>query len=423
MSFCLNCGKRNCLRTSRFLITVVVIFLSAIVCVIPTVSAQSVEVSLAQNPPTRVLVGRDLTVTVSATYDLGYNGKYLTLLVWNLGTTAYATGTSSSDVCMSNAGTEYSDSAACTFIPTSSTGSVTIAFNLQFNTAQTYQLEGAAGITDSSGNVIALTATPASGICQYQFCGAPAPFDITATDQLEFTVEANTPSPLSVLVDGVSTYAGSTNDLYPGIHSVSVPSVIQIGSSERAVFMHWSDGSTDVNRSMNLQDDTTLTADYVTQYRLILITSPVNVTGAGWYNSGSTATLSIPSSYFFLWTFQGWYENGKLITSSDNSSIVMNAPHSITARWGLDYILLSELLAAIAVVVFGVAYSRKKRMPTTKTIMPESKPMTVAEEAATITQPSSPVTRSKGKNEMFCKHCGNVIPRDSKFCKECGEVV
>lgn len=25
------------------------------------------------------------------------------------------------------------------------------------------------------------------------------------------------------------------------------------------------------------------------------------------------------------------------------------------------------------------------------------------------------------KDEMFCKHCGSTIDRDSKFCKECGK--
>jgi len=105
----------------------------------------------------------------------------------------------------------------------------------------------------------------------------------------------------------------------------------------------------------------------VTQYSLALVSSQENATGAGWYDSGSVATFSLPTNrYQLFWIFQGWYEDGHPITTSSTGSIVMDSANTITAQWGLDYVLLGTVIAVIAVVtVLGLLY-HKKRLPPTR---------------------------------------------------------
>src|SRR5208283_1082254 len=128
------------------------------------------------------------------TYNLGYNGKYFIVFIWDTDAKTFASGTASSaDMCMSLSGTQYADSASCELAPASSTGSVTVTFNLQFNAAKTYQLEANAGIEDASTNVLALTNDSGSSTCALQFCGTFQPFDITVSNQLQLAVETNSP--------------------------------------------------------------------------------------------------------------------------------------------------------------------------------------------------------------------------------------
>lgn len=146
----------------------------------------------------------------------------------------------------------------------------------------------------------------------------------------------------------------------PGSHTISLPALILVGNSMRFRFETWSDGLTDPTRILDLEADTSLTANYVTQYQLTLTSAQGNVTGSGWYDLGSVATFSAPPSSP-LWTFQGWYEGDRQVTSSINGSITMNAPHSLTARWAVDYTILGSIVGVVVMATVGLAYYGKRR--------------------------------------------------------------
>jgi hypothetical protein len=59
------------------------------------------------------------------------------------------------------------------------------------------------------------------------------------------------------------------------------------------------------------------------------------------------------------WKFQGWYENGELLTRSINGSIIMRQPHYLIAQWEPDY-TLPVLLFTIAALLALVLYVRRK---------------------------------------------------------------
>jgi len=60
--------------------------------------------------------------------------------------------------------------------------------------------------------------------------------------------------------------------------------------------------------------------------------------------------------------FQGWYENGNLITSSSTGTISMNQAHTLTASWKQNYTLPEAVAAALTLVIFvSVVFFTAKR--------------------------------------------------------------
>ncbi|RLE59135.1 MAG: hypothetical protein DRJ32_05190, partial [Thermoprotei archaeon] len=84
-------------------------------------------------------------------------------------------------------------------------------------------------------------------------------------------------------------------NLVEGSYQVKVPEILSLGD-ERYVFNEWSDGETDATRTIELEDDLDLTAEYTRQF-YVRVTSPYGTTsGEGWYDEGSTATISVSST-------------------------------------------------------------------------------------------------------------------------------
>ena len=198
------------------------------------------------------------------------------------------------------------------------------------------------------------------------------PFQISVTPTPLLYVKV--PSAVSVSVDGVTKAPGSIDGtpLTVGQHVLSVPGLLNANNSTRLKFDHWSDGSTSTNRSALAQSDIGLEAFYVTQHPLILNSSLRVTSGADWYDSNSNATFSVTPSYVPMdgvmgmlgarIAFQGWYENGNLITSSSTGTIAMNQAHTLVASWQPDYTIPEAVAAALALVIFvGVAFFTAKR--------------------------------------------------------------
>jgi len=197
-------------------------------------------------------------------------------------------------------------------------------------------------------------------------------FQITVTPTPLLFVKV--PSAVSVSVDGVTQPPGSIDGapLTVGQHALSVPSIVTASNNTQLKFDHWSDGSTSPNRSALAQSDVGLEAFYVAQYPLILNSSLGVTSGADWYDSNSNATFSVTPSYVPMngligmlgarVAFQGWYENGSLITSSSTGTISMNQVHTLTASWEPDYTLPEAAAATIIIIVVVSCFRAKTRL-------------------------------------------------------------
>jgi len=189
-------------------------------------------------------------------------------------------------------------------------------------------------------------------------------------DLLLGTLTLDLPNQVKGSVDKKYFVSGySQVPLSPGLHTIMLPPVVSIDEKSRLSFDHWSDGSKSPNRTVTLTPETTLKANYATQY-LLTVDSFIPIKGSGWYDKGSTVTVSAPTSSPIIaelwivggqWVFDGWYKDGAYITNSRSSSITIDGSHLLQARWHQDYTGLIVLLTLLGLAAFVLIYRRKKR--------------------------------------------------------------
>jgi hypothetical protein len=383
------------------------------------VHAQSISISNLVYPE-RIILGSSATIQADFTFHDSVPGYYMEVFLLDVDTQTYAVGTATTEPGSCELGPIHAfangvlpslqGEAACYVSLSSSSGVEHATFLINLPTTGIHHLKARASL---------IFPPPVAYIFD-------AEFTISVT---ELTLTVNTPGEVAVSFDGVPQLAGSVGLVVRvGTHNVSVPSMVQVGNFTRLRFDSWSDGSTATTRTLNLQDNTTLTANYVTQYYLDLVSTQGIATGSDWYDSGAVANFSVPSRFDVIWVFQGWYEGTNLITSSNNGSIQLDAPHTLVARWGIDYILVGCIIGAIVGLVVGLAYFGKKlpfltrkratRKRTGAVSEPAIERAPVSETKTTVQETVKPKTDEK--TTTFCNQCGARIIRNSKFCKECG---
>jgi hypothetical protein len=121
----------------------------------------------------------------------------------------------------------------------------------------------------------------------------------------------------------------------PDLHIVEVQNSILESGGTRMAFNSWGDGYSANPRKIVVERSLTLTANFKTQYRLSIDSLYGTPTGAGWYDAGSTAKISVSSPIDYgngtRHVFTGW--SGDLTSNADNASILMDKPKSVIANW------------------------------------------------------------------------------------------
>ena len=176
------------------------------------------------------------------------------------------------------------------------------------------------------------------------------------------------PPQVRVLVDRkISVAASSQLPLSPGLHTITIPSLVTVDNESRLRFDQWSDGVKSTNRTITMKSETTLKATYATQYVLV-VDSVVPIKIAGWYDEGSTvplpATVPIHADLGIIggqWAFDGGYEDGSPLASSTKVSIVMDRSHALELRWHQDYTIPIAIVASLVLVALVAAVIVKRR--------------------------------------------------------------
>jgi hypothetical protein len=155
----------------------------------------------------------------------------------------------------------------------------------------------------------------------------------------------------------ITVYGQPTNRtlaLSPGLHSLSVPAIVQVDDTRRMRFQYWNDGISNPNRTIDLRSDTSLGASYTTQFKLTL-SSPWPTSGDGWYDQGATATFSTTPTPLIPLTLQWHDETGNLISDLPTGTIRMDAARVLQAKWQLNFLILG-VYVLIAILI---GYSAK----------------------------------------------------------------
>jgi len=383
------------------------------------VHAQTVSISNLQYPHT-IIVNKQLTVSFTVSYSGASHEEFLAIFIWNP-QNFLANGylvSSNPQTCKA----PYSDEAICAFKPSSDQGSEDVVFSLPDTSVGTLSFDARAilgSMSTSCASVYNLCVDADSG---------DQPVTIFVSDKV--TLAVSIPSQVSLTLDGIPQGSGVMSlRLLPGTHEISVPAMVQLDSTSRLVFIGWSDGSNQTTRAFDLEADTVITGNYVTQY---LISAPSDSTlQAGWYDDAAVVQLSLsqtPLNEYRVLTggFDGWFNNGRLVSKSPTASFIVDGPVNLTVRWNyLPY--LSPFL--IVFIVVAILYLSKEKA--LKMLKDSKKRKSRPKPAAVTSETQSHVdsaledipTRSYKPietGEVKCRHCGAEVPPGRFICDKCG---
>lgn len=126
--------------------------------------------------------------------------------------------------------------------------------------------------------------------------GSQALVDVEVSDSIILTLESNI-SDFTVLIDGHPQTLPSSGiaqfEVSRGTHLVQVVPVIPVNETARFVFTQWGDGEDLLDRLLFIEDATTLTLFYRTQYLVSASSSYGLVQGSGWYDEHSVARVLV----------------------------------------------------------------------------------------------------------------------------------
>ncbi len=187
-------------------------------------------------------------------------------------------------------------------------------------------------------------------------------------------------------------------------HDFELVSSVSGGSGIQYVFSSWDDGNTSASRAIS--EGGVYTANYKTQYYLTVESAYGQPNGDGWYDSGSTATISVtsPEGTIIRQVFTGW--SGDLSDITAAASVTMDGPKTVTAGWRTDYMQLYMIIGGGAVIIGALVVMLVMKGRRKKIAVP-----------APVKEAAQPPTPS------VCASCGAEIEPGDAFCTKCGEPV
>ncbi|MEM2989495.1 MAG: zinc ribbon domain-containing protein [Candidatus Bathyarchaeia archaeon] len=174
--------------------------------------------------------------------------------------------------------------------------------------------------------------------------------------------------------------------------------IVSDGPAKRYVFDHWSLDGQRVDGegiSVDMGSPHKLIAVYKAQYYLSVSSPYGDPKGSGWYDEGSTATISvntpIEAGFGVSQVFVRW--SGDISSESPTAQVLMDGPKTAAAVWRTDSTILYATVALIAAAI-----------------------------AASIAALAFAVRRGLGPfgARLLCSNCGARVPRGALFCPSCG---
>jgi len=203
---------------------------------------------------------------------------------------------------------------------------------------------------------------------------------IGVTNSFPVTVIIGYPN-VPVMFDTETVLTGPAGELTvnatPGQHLISVPSIVMLTNTSRAVFEQWNNSQASPTLRLNTSSEIKLVAIYRRQHYLT-VTSPFGqAKGTGWYDENAIAPFHVAPPLLIEQTvhvFTGW--SGDSIDSSPASDVFMNSSKNIQASWknlergeqngnllALQTLFALSLAALLVSLIFAVMSLRSRREP------------------------------------------------------------
>ncbi|MBN2544083.1 hypothetical protein JXI42_14580 [bacterium] len=181
----------------------------------------------------------------------------------------------------------------------------------------------------------------------YDIAGADTrPGVIIIQGSVDVTIKVSFDVPdAMVRVDGTWWESPHTATWLSGTyHNIYAALVYTIDEQSRWIWDSWSDGGARGHNIVPVEDDT-ITALYLIQYRLTVLSSHGTPSGQGWYYAGAPATFRVSPDTILdggaRYIYQSWTGTGAGSYTGPNNpwSVTMNNPITEHANWQTQYYL------------------------------------------------------------------------------------
>lgn len=266
----------------------------------------------------------------------------------------------------------------------SSDTSLTAMFVKQFYLDMVVDPQDAGSVSPGSGwydagSRIEISATPFTdyffyrweGVGKGSYSGNISSHLITMDEPISqkalFRIPVEVSSPYGTLTGGGWYCKGEAVKI-----SVS-PTSIDHGNGTRHVFSGWYENtrllSSDSQTSLIVGKASRIVAAWNTQYLVSASSIYGDVSGGGWYNRGSTATLSVSpahgeslfTGYMSAFVFNHWEEDGKAVSTSQTCSITVEKPISLKAVYIKEVNLPAFAGTIVLIILFFTMAKLTKR--------------------------------------------------------------
>jgi hypothetical protein len=175
----------------------------------------------------------------------------------------------------------------------------------------------------------------------------------------------------SLTIDGTAYSPGqlpvSFRWMPDSTHNFEISSIVSSGElGTQFAFTSWSDENSSPSRTISLGGE--YTANYVKQYYLTVESEYGDPDGEGWYDEGTTASISVtsPMGIIIRQVCTGW--SGDSTVTTPNATVHMDEPKTVTANWRNNYvqlyILIGGVLGLAGVITASVTRTKRKRRET-----------------------------------------------------------
>lgn len=154
--------------------------------------------------------------------------------------------------------------------------------------------------------------------------------------------------------------------------TIAAERIIESEEGVRHVFIQWSDGIKDAQRTITINKPMEIHASYKTQYYFTVISDYGRVHGSGWYDEGSSAIASLDETvvdigFPYIMVFKGWSGD---VSGKDSKSnpVIMDSPKKAIALWEKQvattfYALIGTVVAAVVLSIFFIRFRKRFLKP------------------------------------------------------------